>query len=108
MIIISINKKFNFDKINGIYYEGDNYISNNTKADNYLRDMKNQKKYSIFSDLYLVFANATNNKNTIETWEKLLAKNNNIEELKSEIKEYLEYMETKDFENEMNDKLEEI
>lgn len=86
----------------------DNYISNNTKADNYLRDMKSQKKYSIFSDLYLVFANATNNKNTIETWEKLLAKNNNIEELKSEIKEYLEYMETKDFENEMNDKLEEI
>lgn len=86
----------------------DNYISNNTKVDNYLRDMKNQKKYSIFSDLYLVFANATNNKNTIKTWEKLLAKNNNIEELKNEIREYLEYMKTEDFENEMNDKLEEI
>ena len=86
----------------------DNYISNNTKVDNYLRDMKIKKKYSIFPDLYLVFANATNNKNTIETWEKLLAKNNNIEELKNEIGEYLEYMKTEDFENEMNDKLEEI
>ena len=34
MIIISINKKFNFDKITGIYYEGDNYISNNNWINN--------------------------------------------------------------------------
>lgn len=37
MIIISINKKFNFDKINGIYYEGDNYISNNNLINNKIK-----------------------------------------------------------------------
>ena len=39
MIIISINKKFNFDKINGIYYEGDNYISNNNLINNKIKNV---------------------------------------------------------------------
>ena len=39
MIIILINKKFNFDKINGIYYEGDNYISNNNLINNKIKNV---------------------------------------------------------------------
>ena len=39
MLIISINKKFNFDKINGIYYEGDNYISNNNLINNKIKNV---------------------------------------------------------------------
>ena len=62
----------------------------------------------MFPDLYLMFANATRNDKTIKKWEKILAENNNIEELKTEVQEYLEYMQSEDFENDMNSNLEDI
>lgn len=39
MLIMSINKKFNFDKINSIYYKGDNYISNNNLINNKIKNV---------------------------------------------------------------------
>ena len=86
----------------------DAYVSNNTKLDGYLGRMLNKKQYIIFPDLYLMFANATRNDKTVKKWEKILAENNNIEELRTEILEYLEYMQSEDFENDMNSNLEEI
>ena len=41
-------------------------------------------------------------------WEETLAENNDIEELRTEILEYLEYMQSEDFEDDMNSNLEEI
>ena len=70
--------------------------------------MLEKKQYIIFPDLYLMFANATRNDKTVKKWEKILAENNNIEELRTEILEYLEYMQSEDFENDMNSNLEEI
>lgn len=86
----------------------DTYVSNNTQLDTYLTRMIDRKQHLVFPDLYLVFANATRNDKTIKKWEKILAENNNIEELKTEILEYLEYMQSEDFENDMNSNLEEI
>ncbi len=86
----------------------DSYVSNNVKLDGYLSRMLNKKQYTIFPDLYLMFANATMNDKTVKKWEKILAENNNIEELRTEILEYLEYMQSEDFENDMNSNLEEI
>lgn len=86
----------------------DTYVSNNTQLDAYLTRMINRKQHLIFPDLYLVFANATRNDKTVKKWEKILAENNNIEELRTEILEYLEYMQSEDFENDMNSNLEEI
>ena len=86
----------------------DTYVSNNTQLDAYLTRMIDRKQHLVFPDLYLVFANATRNDKTIKKWEKILAENNNIEELKTEILEYLEYMQSEDFENDMNSNLEEI
>lgn len=86
----------------------DTYVSNNTQLDTYLTRMIDRKQHLIFPDLYLVFANATRNDKTVKKWEKILAENNNIEELKTEILEYLEYMQSEDFENDMNSNLEEI
>ena len=86
----------------------DNYVSNNTKLDDYLERMLERKQYLIFSDLYLVFANATNNDKTIKKWERILEENNDIEELKAEVQEYLDYMNSEDFEDDMNSNLEEI
>lgn len=86
----------------------DAYVSNNTKLDVYLGRMLEKKQYIVFPDLYLVFANATNNDKTIKKWENILSENNNIEELRTKILEYLEYMQSEDFENDMNSNLEEI
>lgn len=86
----------------------DTYVSNNTQLDAYLTRMINRKQHLVFPDLYLVFANATRNDKTVKKWEKILADNNNIEELRTEILEYLEYMQSEDFENDMNSNLEEI
>lgn len=86
----------------------DAYVSNNTQLDTYLTRMIDRKQHLIFPDLYLVFANATRNDKTVKKWEKILAENNNIEELRTGILEYLEYMQSEDFENDMNSNLEEI
>ena len=86
----------------------DAYVSNNAKLDEYLGRMLEKKQYIIFPDLYLMFANATRNDKTVKKWEKILAENNNIEELRTEILEYLEYMQSEDFEDDMNSNLEEI
>lgn len=86
----------------------DSYVSNNVKLDGYLSEMLNEKQYIIFPDLYLMFANATRNDKTIKKWEGILEENNNVEYLKTEIQEYLDYMQSEDFENDMNSNLEEI
>ena len=55
-----------------------------------------------------MFANATEDDKIVQKWEKTLAGNNNIEELRAEILEYLEYMQSEEFEDDMNSNLEEI
>ena len=84
------------------------YVSNNTKLDSYLTRIVEKNQYLIFPDLYLVFANATNNDKTIKKWEQILEENNDIEELKTTIQEYIDYMESEGFEDDMSSNLEEI
>ena len=86
----------------------DTYVSNNAKLDVYLGRMLKKKQYIVFPDLYLMFANATRNDKTVKKWENILEENNNIEQLRTEILEYLEYMQSEDFEDDMNSNLEEI
>lgn len=86
----------------------DAYVSNNAKLDGYLERMLEKKQYIIFPDLYLMFANATRNEKTVEKWENILSENNNIEELRTNILEYSDYMNSEDFENDMSSNLEEI
>lgn len=94
------------EEIRDAYIE--TYISNNTKLDSYLTRMVEEKQYLVFPDLYLVFANATNNDKTIKKWEQILEINNDIEELKTTIQEYIDYMGSEEFEYDMNSNLEEI
>ena len=70
--------------------------------------LKREMLYTIFPDLYLMFANATEDDKIVQKWEETLAENNDIEELRTEILEYLEYMQSEDFEDDMNSNLEEI
>ena len=86
----------------------DSYVCNNTKLDLMQEKLKREMQYTIFPDLYLMFANATEDDKIVQKWEETLAGNNNIEELRTEILEYLEYMQSEDFEDDMNSNLEEI
>ena len=86
----------------------DSYVCNNTKLDLMQEELKREMLYTIFPDLYLMFANATEDDKIVQKWEKTLAENNNIEELRTEILEYLEYMQSEEFEDDMNSNLEEI
>ena len=86
----------------------DSYVCNNTKLDLMQEKLKRKMLYTIFPDLYLIFANATEDDKIVQKWEETLEENNNIEELRTEILEYLEYMQSEDFEDDMNSNLEEI
>lgn len=86
----------------------DSYVCNNTKLDLMQEKLKSEMQYTIFPDLYLVFANATDNKDIINKWETKLSESNDIEKIKAEVQEYLEYMESDEFEEDMNSNLEEI
>lgn len=86
----------------------DNYVDNNSVIDSKLNELKSNLEYQIFSDLYLVFANATKNEKLINQVEDKLEETNNIEELKDEIEEYTKYIETSDFEESMTNCLEDI
>lgn len=99
---------------NGVHNEDirnayiDSYVCNNTKLNLMQEKLKREMQYTIFPDLYLMFANATEDDKIVQKWEETLAGNNNIEELRTEILEYLEYMQSEDFEDDMNSNLEEI
>lgn len=86
----------------------DVYVDNNTQLDLMQNRLKENMKYTIFPDLYLVFAKATDNKDIISKWEEKLEESNDIETLKTEIQEYLDYMESDEFEENMSGNLEEI
>lgn len=94
------------EDIRNAYIEA--YVENNTKLDLMQEKLKREMQYTIFPDLYLMFANATEDDKIVQKWEETLAGNNNIEELRTEILEYLEYIQSEDFEDDMNSNLEEI
>lgn len=84
----------------------DTYVSNNTKLDGQLSRFVNNLKYSIFADFYLIFANATGDKKIINRVNEYTSKIPNIDIIKKEIEEYEEYMESDEFQEEMQDCLE--
>lgn len=84
------------------------YVNNNSKLDIYKSRLIETLQYQTFPDLYLVYANATGDEKVIKKWEEILNENNNLGELKDEIKEYLEYMNTEEFEEDNASCLEEI
>lgn len=94
------------EDIRGAYINA--YVNNNSKLDIYKSRLIETLQYQTFPDLYLVYANATGDEKVIKKWEEILNENNNLGELKDEIKEYLEYMNTEEFEEDNASCLEEI
>lgn len=99
------NNVSNID-IREVYIE--NYIENNKKIDEQLDNILDSYRFKLFTDLYLVFANSTKDEELIEKAKKDTSEVLNIEIIKKEVDEYLEYLETEEFEEEMASELENI
>lgn len=83
------------------------YVDKSEKVWNLRNDYEINMKYKMITDLYLIFLKATKDEDRI----KIVKSNLNTEELDrtlQEIKEYEEYMETEEFEDDMQSKLEDI
>lgn len=94
------------EEIRNVYI--DNFVSNNATLDTLQSKLRDKELYTKFPDFYLIFANATKDESIIKKWEYTIANTNDLEEIKKEINEYLEYMETEEFQEEKSDELEEI
>lgn len=83
------------------------YVDKNQKVyklkDKYLDDMK----YRIITDFYVSFLEATNDKERLDLISQKIGQSE-LEKTIEDIKEYKKYMETEEFENEMQNNLEDI
>lgn len=84
------------------------FVSDNAKTDDYKAQYVDNARYTIFSDFYLTYAYATKDEKIISKWEEILSESNNIEQLKQEIREYLDFMETTEYVEEMSGRLEDL
>ncbi len=85
----------------------DYYIDKNEKVYDLKNDYVSEMKYTILTDFYVAFLDAVNDKERLEII-KFKVGQVELEKILSEIEEYKEYMETEQFENDMQDNLEEI
>lgn len=84
----------------------DYYVDNNETIYDQLRRCKETMKYNYLTDLYLMFAELTFDddlKNKI-----IINQNKDITEIEEEVREFMEYLETEEYSEEMKDKLESI
>lgn len=84
------------------------FVSDNAKTDDYKAQYVENARYTIFSDFYLTYAYATKDEKITSKWEEILSESNNIEQLKQEIREYLDFMETTEYVEEMSGRLEDL
>ncbi len=85
----------------------DYYIDKNEKVYDLRNEYRSKMKYRMITDFYLIFLQATEDKERIAIIERKIGS----EELKNtleEIKEYEEYMKTEEFKEEMESNLEDI
>ena len=84
----------------------DYYVDNNETTWDQLNRYKKTMKYNYLTDLYLIFAESTSN--DMLKKEILDNQNKDVTELEKEVKEFMEYLETDEYTEEMKDKLEAI
>ena len=83
------------------------YVDNNEKVYDLINEYVDGMKYTMITDFYLIFLQATKDEERIKIIENKIGKEK-IEKTLEEIKEYEEYLETEEFKEEMEGNLEEI
>ena len=94
------------EDITDVYIE--NYVENNQKIKDKLDEILYENEYTIFTDFYLVYAESTKDEKMIERAKNKTKKVADIESIQEEVEEYMQKIETEEFEDEMRDNLEEI
>lgn len=95
----------NNEEIREVYCN--NYISNNSKADDYVWEFKNNSEYHYLTDFYLVFTQSVKDENRYKNVLDAL-KNDEREKVLKEIDELQTYIETDTYEEEMKEELEQL
>lgn len=85
----------------------DYYIDKNEKVYDLKNDYITEMRYRILTDFYVAFLDAVNDKEKLEII-KFKVGEEELEEILNRIEEYKDYMDTKDFESDMKENLEEI
>lgn len=84
----------------------DYYVDENETIWRQLQNYKEKVRYTYLTDLYLIFAELTSDN---ELKNKIIEnQTNDISEIESEVEEFMKYLETDEFTEEMQDKLEAI
>ena len=84
----------------------DYYVDNNETIYDSLSSYKDKAKYSRLVDLYLVFAEITKDE---ELKSKIIeSQDNDVSEIVKEVENFMEYLESEEYTEEMQDKLEGI
>lgn len=85
----------------------DSYVSNNTTNGMYISNLMTAFQYHLLTDLYLVFLDSIGDENNYKLVLDSLG-DDEIEAVTQKINEFKDYIETKDYEEEMHNLLEEI
>lgn len=93
------------EEIRDVYI--DNFIENNSKISELKSDLIRNKRYNIFTDLYFILEEKTKDRYLAHCIENKFNEEE-IEEVKKSISEYLEYIETEEWKNEKEENLEGI
>ena len=99
------NRVYN-DEIRDAYIEA--YVDNNKKMEDKIDNYKDNRRYNGLTDLYLIFANVNKDKELLQKIETYSLDKEELAETQKEIKEYMESLETEEFEEEMKSYLEDI
>ena len=83
------------------------YVDKNENVYNLINEYLSKMKYRMITDFYLIFLNATKDDERIKIIENRIG-HEELENTLEKIKEYEDYMETEEFEEEMSSNLEDI
>lgn len=94
------------EDIRNAYIEA--FVDNNKKIEEKLEDYKCLKKYNELTDLYLIFANVNKDEKLLDKVKEECLDLDKLEDLEKEALEYIESLETEEFQEEMQNNLEEL
>lgn len=92
--------------IREVYIE--NYVSNHSTIGDRLSGLKQEMKYKLLTDLFLVFTKSIKDETRIKAVENKITYLDNCAEILQEVEEYMQYLETEEAKTEAENNLENI
>lgn len=90
-------------EIRDVYIE--NYIENNSRVEEQMQSFINNNRYRLLTDLYLILAESQNDEMLLKI---VLNTDNEYTNIYEEVKQYMEYLETEECREKLEDNLEDL